>query len=318
MLTAFGARARAWATEIDPFTNVYGLARSILALATALTLLFNAIPTLFRPAVGIDDVPLCAGVRSVGAFCVGAPHLEVVRWLSIVALFVIASGWRPRFTGVLHAWIAFSFQANAISIEGGDQVHAILALLLVPVTLLDDRRWHWSRREKVQSGEREDLRRLVARTCFTLIRLQVAGIYFHAAVAKFAVQEWSDGTVLYYWLNHPSFGAPAWLAPLVRPILLNGMTVALLTWGVLIVEYALSAGLLVARKYWPLLLAMGIALHAGIALLHGLVTFAMTMMAALVLYLRPLDQPFALPQIGLSNHLARWRERTKPIAAALL
>jgi len=172
MLTHLGTKARAWATQVDPFTNVYGAARSILALATALTLFFNRTSTLFRPVVGIEDVPLCAGIRSAGAFCVaGSAHLDAARWLALVGLLVIASGWRPRVTGVLHAWIAFSFQANAMAIEGGDQVSAILTLLLVPVTLLDDRKWHWLPRTNVAPSDREDMRRLVARTCFTLIRL---------------------------------------------------------------------------------------------------------------------------------------------------
>jgi len=292
MLTKIGARAREWGDAFDPFTNVYGVARSLIALSTLLTLVFTRTDVLFRPASGVEDVPVCMGVRAAGTFCLGAPHLDLVRWLSVLVLAVVISGWRPRYTGVLHAWVAFGFQANAITIEGGDQVGSIIALLLVPVTLLDDRKWHWLPRTSRALDERERTFRLVARVCFFLVRLQVAGIYFHAAVAKFAVPEWTDGTVLYYWLSHGSFGAPEWMMPVLRPLLLNGFIVATATWGVLVVEYALSAGLLVHRKYWRVLLVLGIGLHAGIALLHGLVSFAITMFGALVLYLRPLDQSF--------------------------
>ena len=295
MLTRIGARAHRWAAATDPFTNVHGFARTLIASATALTLLFNDTSTLFRPGVGVEDVPICAGVRAAGAFCIGAPHLDVVRWLSIAALLVVASGWRPRWTGLVHAWVAYSVQANALAIDGGDQIASILALLLVPVTLADDRRWHWLPRTATPTSARELEKRLVARMFFALIRLQVAGIYFHAAVAKFAVPEWADGTVLYYWLNHPTFAAPAWMMPLLGPLLRNGTTVALATWGVLAVEYALSAGLFAARKHWRTLLLLGIGLHAGIAVLHGLTTFALTMFGALVLYLRPLEETFSEP-----------------------
>jgi antimicrobial peptide system SdpB family protein len=294
MLTKLGARVRRSVDTFDPFTNVYGVGRSLVALSTLLTLVFSRTDVLFRPAAGIDQVPVCMGVRALGTFCVGAPHLDLVRWLSVIVLALVVSGWRPRYTGVLHAWVAFGFQANAITIEGGDQVGAIVALLLVPVTLLDDRRWHWLPRTARAPGERDRTMRLVARVCLFLIRLQVAGIYFHAAIAKFAVPEWTDGTVLYYWLNHASFGAPEWVMPVLRPLLLNGVVVATSTWTVLVVEYALSAGLLVARKHWPVLLVLGIGLHAGIALLHGLVSFGITMFGALVLYLRPIEQPFEL------------------------
>ena len=295
MLSRIGERARRWACETDPFTNVYGLARTLLATATALTLLLNRTSTLFRPGVGVEDVPICAGIRSAGAFCLGAPHLDLVRWLCVAALLVVASGWRPRWTGVVHAFIAYSFQANALAIDGGDQVASILALLLVPVTLADDRRWHWQARTSTGAEPGEVEKRLVARTCFALIRLQVAGIYFHACVAKFAVAEWADGTVLYYWLNHPTFAAPAWMMPVLGPLLLNGTTVAIATWSVLAIEYLLSAGLIAAKKHWGKLLLLGIGLHAGIALLHSLTTFALTMAGALILYLRPLDLTFTEP-----------------------
>ncbi|MBX3198648.1 MAG: hypothetical protein KF894_10980 [Labilithrix sp.] len=314
MLSAVGARARAWVDELDPFTNVYGVARSLVALSLLLTLVFSRTDVLFRPAAGIDDFPVCMGVRAMGTFCMGAPHLDLVRWLSVGVLAVVASGWRPRYTGVLHAWVAFGFQANAMIVEGGDQIGSILALLLVPVTLLDDRKWVWQARAPRALDERERSVRLVARVCFALIRLQVAGIYFHAAIAKFAVPEWTDGTVLYYWLNHGTFGAPGWIMPVLRPLLLNGVIVAMTTWGVLVVEYALSAGLLVHRRYLPVLLALGIGLHAGIALLHGLVTFAITMFAALILYLRPLDRTFDLARV--SAFALRLRDRVSPRAGA--
>ena len=55
-----------------------------------------------------------------------------------------------------------------------------------------------------------------------LVRIQVAAVYFHAAVGKFSVPEWVDGSVLYYWLLHPTYGAPGWLTPMLEPILLSG------------------------------------------------------------------------------------------------
>ena len=290
MLSAIGNRARAWVATSDPFTNVYGVARSILAVSGVLTLWLSGTDALFRPVVGIPDFPICTGVRAAGIYCLGAPHLTLMRWVSILVCLIVATGWRPRFTGVVHAYVAFSLQANAVSIEGGDQVIAILTLLLVPVTLLDDRRWHWSSPVERPLDRREEARRLVAKSCFSLIRLQVCGIYFHAAVGKLAVAEWTDGTALYYWFLHPTFGAPSWLMPVLKVIVLNGTVLTLVTWGVLVVEYALSCGLLMAKRYWAILLVLGIALHAGIAVIHGLVSFSITMMAALVLYLRPIDR----------------------------
>ncbi len=296
MLTALGARVERVASEYDPFTNVYGLARTMLALATAATLVVNPVATSFRPAAGMPDAVQCTAIRAASVWCQMPNHLEWARWLSVLALLVVASGWRPRLTGILHFYVVFSFQASAALVEGGDQIASCLTALLVPITLADPRTWHWETRANVVLDEAEATRRLVARTFHALLRLQVAGIYFHASIAKFRVEEWNDGSAVYYWLTDPRFGLATWLEPLVRPALLAGPVVALVTWSVLVGEWALSAGLLVAKEHRPKLLALGFALHGGIALLHGLVSFAVIMMAALVLFLRPFEESFAMPE----------------------
>ena len=63
----------------------------------------------------------------------------------------------------------------------------------------------------------------------------------------------------------------------------------------------------------PLLLA-GLALHAGILVMHGLVSFSIAMMAALILYLRPSEMPFALSQQG--TRLRRWLGSSRELAVA--
>jgi antimicrobial peptide system SdpB family protein len=317
MLSALGRKIEASVGRFDPWTNVYGLARSVLALTTAATLVANPISMLFRPGAGTGAPPFCQGARALGAFCVTTnDHLELKRWLCIALLLVVASGWRPRYTGVLHFWITFSLQANALVLDGGDQVASLLTMLLIPVTLTDARAWHWSAPLRRPLTQAEAHKRLFARFSFALIRLQVAGIYFHAAIGKLAVREWKDGTALYYWFNHETFGAPAWLLPALAPVLHDGVTVSLLTWSVLVLEFFLAMGLLMSRRYWGVLLAGGLALHAGILVIHGLVSFGIIMMVALVLYLRPIEEELKLPL----PHALKWRRRgthAVPIAAGL-
>jgi hypothetical protein len=74
-----------------------------------------------------------------------------------------------------------------------------------------------------------------------------------------------------------------------------------LTWGTVMLEAALFAGLLAARPYRALLLPLGVAFHLGIAFFQGLPSFSLTMVAALLLYLRPVTVPFALPISVLSR-----------------
>ena len=317
MLTAIGSWAERRARTGDPWTNVYGIARSVLALATATTLLANPVAILFHPAIGLPTPPLCDGARAASVFCVsGAAHVDAARVIAGLLLLVVASGYRPRFTGILHLWLTWSLSASAVLVDGGDQVATTLSMLLVPVTLLDGRRWHWSAPLSRSVTTGEVARRVVAFTAFTLIRVQVAGIYFHAAVAKFHSEEWADGTALYYWGGHPIFGAPTWLTPLIRPLLANGVTVSLLTWGVIVLELFLCMALVMPTRGRKAVLVGGIALHIGIIFLHGLVSFGSTMVAALVLFLWPVHEAIAPPDMLRRIFAMRWRANGKRASAA--
>jgi antimicrobial peptide system SdpB family protein len=303
MLTRLGGLAERWGTAHDPWTNVYGLARTILALATAGTLSFSETTTLFHPSTGLTSAPpICASkLAALGIFCLPL-SLTAARWLAVALLLVVASGWRPRFTGIVHWWVSYSLVNNAVLVDGGDQVAMILSFLLIPVTLTDGRPRHWQAPLDRPLTIGEKLRRLVARLCFALIMFQVAGIYFHAAVGKFAVEEWTDGTALYYWILHPSFGASAWLAAFLEPLLRHRVAVTLLTWSVLVLEYLLGAALFMTPRRRSLLLPFGLALHAGIIVIHGLVSFGSIMMAALLLYLHPVDRALGWLRMISSRH----------------
>jgi antimicrobial peptide system SdpB family protein len=302
-LVHLGRAARSWAFRVNPWTNVYGLSRTILALATGATLTSTRSIALFHAG---ESVPYCAGPARIGFFCLLSNHLEIARWLAVVILAVVASGWRPRVTGLLHWWVSYSLQASAVLVDGGDQVTAVLTLFLLPVALTDARRWHWEEVTSEPSRGREVLQRLVALSALLMVRLQVAGIYFHSAVAKLSVEEWANGTALYYWFSHPEFGAPPGRLRLLMPLLTNGTTVALMTWGAIVLELFLFTALVMPKRAWPYFLVLGIAFHGAIAAIHGLISFGLAMTAALILYLRPVEEPFSLPRFvrSLSPHVA--------------
>ncbi len=185
--------------------------------------------------------------------------------------------------------VALSLQSSGIVLDGGDQVTTVLTFLLLPVTLTDNRKWHWQRfDEKDAHSFSQKLKSLVAISTLGAIRLQVSIIYFHAATSKLALEEWIDGTILYYWLNDPLIGLPVWLR-FNLPIY-SSKFVVIFTWGTLLLETLLFMGLLMNKKYWKPLLIAGIIFHAGIALMMGLISFGCAMTAALILYLRPFDQ----------------------------
>jgi antimicrobial peptide system SdpB family protein len=300
MLTRLGQ----WADRVssaNPWSNVYGLARTLLAVGTLVTLAATPIDVLFQRASGADLPPVCSGVRQIGAFCV-APRgsLEIVRWLAVILLLVVAIGWRPRLTGVVHWWLAFSLQASSTIADGGDQAASVLTLLLAPLTLLDGRRWHWQADES-RGGWAA---RISGHVTLLMCRLQVAGIYLHAAAGKFMHEEWANGTAVYYWFTHPWIGAHGWMLRLLKPLVITE-AVAIITWGTVVFEFFLAAAIVAPRRirsrlFWP-----AIAFHIGILLIHGLVSFAIIMSGSLVLLMRLPGEEFAGIALATVKRAAR-------------
>lgn len=296
-----------------PWTNVYGVARTLLACGLLATLLVDPVHVLFN-ADAFRAVHQAAPVNRISLFYLlaGTPAgLEAARWIAVGVLLLVASGWRPRLTGLPHWYVAFSFAASNSVTEGGDQIHAILALLLVPVTLLDPRAWVWRTWTPDLGRLREQARSVAARSCFTVIGLQVAVIYFQAGVSKLQVGEWANGTAVYYWFTHPVYGMSGAVKDFTLRVLDIPVALTAATWGVIVLEVLLATGLVMDRRHRPLLLKAGVLFHFGIVVAHGLVSFFFAMAAALILYLRPADEPFSL------QPLAAGARRVQAGAAAL-
>lgn len=299
MLARLGQAVSPW-FDRSPWTAVYGVARTLLALGTLGTLTFTSTTSLFTPAQGLPAAPYCTGVVRAAVYClVPGDELEIGRWVSVAILLVVISGWRPRWTAIPHWWVCFSLATAATIPDGGDQITTNLAMLIIPIALTDPRRWHWQAPAAARPGATWSP--LVAWSSGFVIRLQVAGLYFQACVAKLSHDEWANGTALYYWMTDPLFGLPGWAEGFMRPVLLSPYGVQALTWGPLMVEFAMFCGLFASRGVRPWLLITGVMFHLGIGTFMGLWSFALAMIGALVLYLRPLDDPFVWPK-----RLATW------------
>jgi antimicrobial peptide system SdpB family protein len=207
--------------------------------------------------------------------------------------------------------------STVILVDGGDQVTLVLSTLLLPLALTDPRKWHWTGTPIVESPSYLfQLRKMVALTSYSVLRLQVALIYFEACVGKFKVAEWADGTAIYYWFSNPVFGLSPEVHALLLPILANRWCIVLLTWSVLLLEGGLFLGLTLDANYRRYLLWAGIGFHFMIILVHGLPTFFMAMTAALLIYLRPFYQPFNLVLSGGKRYTiprVRSRQNVAPV-----
>jgi antimicrobial peptide system SdpB family protein len=280
---------------VTPFTPLLGLARSLLAAATLATLVATPHAQLFFRSVNYPDGVTCDRPLSVvSLFCLfrgDAGWIAVT--IAIVVLLAVLSGFLPAVTALPHWWVAWSFNMTSPIPDGGDQVSAVLTLLLLPLLLGDRRLNHW----QVDTGyaSRAIAVKALAYSALVLIWIQVCVIYFHAAVGKFAVEEWTNGTVLWYWFHDPTFAPAEPLRSVMLWIVASGLGAAVLAYGSLLTELLLAFALVANQRLRSILLIVGVLFHLGIAVSFGLWSFSVTMTAALLLYLiRPRLEPATL------------------------
>ena len=271
------------------WTNTYGIARSLLAAGLFLTLLFNNIELLVYPIGKVDALQLSKSspfFQNINLFKLFDSNLQFASWIGMSLLFLVIVGWRPRITGIFHWWVTYSFATTAIVQDGGDQISQILTLLLIPVCLTDSRKWHWAKNIKPVKFHQK-IYSIIAWSTMLVIQLQVAIVYFHAAIAKLNVEEWVNGTSMFYWIQNPIFGIGNEFANFIIPLFANAAVVTFLTWGTLIFEVILFMGIVMRPEQKKVLMVLGIGFHFAIIILFGLVSFFFAMTAALILYLGP-------------------------------
>src|SRR5690606_13118926 len=249
MLEDIELKLKSFSTRYMPTTNVVGFSRSILALGTMLTLLANPVRTLFIKRDNGDFVISLLENSFISKFSVfylfGHDYQSILisKWISIIILALVISGYFIKMSSILHWWVAFSFLNSSTIIDGGDQIASILTLFLIPICLCDNRKNHWNKKI-----DRESVLNIISIFFLFLIKVQMAIIYFHAAVGKFSHSEWANGTALYYWLNHSFFGMPEYLS-FTNNFLSNSYFIILATFGVLIIEILLFLAIFSNHKY---------------------------------------------------------------------
>jgi antimicrobial peptide system SdpB family protein len=272
-------------------TNVYGLARSCLAMGLLLTLLFNDSQLLFtgfdNARSNGDNIPIILQAP----LCFGYQHLGLAKCLSCVILSVTISGFYPRITGILQWWVSIGFMHSSLLIEGGDQITALLTFFLIPVTLTDPRKNHWQM--PPTTFRFKNYSNILGNLIFLLISIQMSVIYFHSAIGKLQAREWIEGTAIYYWFNHNIYGASRPLIDVLSPFL-NSPLVALGSWGAILLEVILAGAVFMTPNRKKGLLIWAIGFHLSIAIIHGLISFFFAMAGGLILYLLPAYQPLKI------------------------
>ncbi|MDQ1098083.1 MULTISPECIES: sporulation-delaying protein SdpB family protein [Chryseobacterium] len=266
------------------FNERLAFVRSIFALGALLTLLFNNVPELadFELLANKQDMIFVRNIPLTNFSIFYFLGLEVGKYVSILILLSVFTGFIPQVTGLLQAWVHYSICNSFLVVEGGDQIASNLTILLVLICLFDNRLNQW-RPERKSEGRKPV--NVFFNVYYFLIILQVAIIYLHSGIGKLYNEEWRNGTCAYYWFTHNVFGAPVWIQKIYNIFTLSKFA-PLFTWSVIILELLLFACILATnRKLKYIFLIIGLIFHLSIIFTHGLVSFFCSMAAALILYL---------------------------------
>lgn len=272
------------------WTNTLGILRSVLALSTMLTLLTTDSNGLFYYGINGEYGVNCHNNTFISLYCIVGPNLWISKIISICVLVIIIVGVYPKYTCIMHWWITYSFASSAYFVDGGDQIASIITLLLIPILLFDKRKNHF----QIQNFVVSDKAKIISFVCMTLLQIQIAIIYFHSGVAKLSVNEWVDGTAIYYWFTEPHFGMRSSLTFLFRPIWENPFLLTIVTWGVIFFEILLFSALFMRHNLKNNFLVLGILFHFLIFIIHGLFSFFLVMICCLFLFLYPIETTMKL------------------------
>lgn len=260
--------------------KMISIARALIAFSTLLILLLNNDTTMFGIGNGVELFTNNFGKLNL-FFLFGVEKIWLSKVLAVLILLMSIIGYVPRFSIIPQLWVHWSFINGSISIEGGDQVAYLVILFLTPIFLLDKRLNMWRDISKNYSKFEMEL----IRFCLNLVKLQAMVIYFVASVGKYPVEQWLNGTSIYYWFIDPTFGLPDYLKTIVLPLLKNGWFIFVAGWSVLILELVLATGFIIKDKFKKYLFTGGVLLHFSIFLVHGLPNFMLSMIALLTIYL---------------------------------
>lgn len=129
-----------------------------------------------------------------------------------------------------------------------------------------------------------------------LMQVQLAMAYMHAFITKIEGQRWNDGTAVYFASRYDD------IMRFPLPFLLDNLFVInILTWGTLVVEFALATFIWWRpARYWVMLFGLG--LHAGIEYTMNLPMFQWLFMTSYTLFIYPEDLTKVMDRINAFIH----------------
>ncbi|MGF1425048.1 sporulation-delaying protein SdpB family protein [Kitasatospora sp. LaBMicrA B282] len=277
-MRALTARVEVRVASFEPRSLPLAVARSGLALSQLITLVFTPDHALFFSDSATPTGIRCSGLHDISLWCLagssaGGMHLS--RLGTILVLVAALSGYRPRWTCIPQWYVTTSMAIAMPMPEGGNNIAAIVTMLLIPPSLGDFREWQWGRLDPPISPSW----RGSAYAALLIIRMQIALIYVDAALSKLAVPQWRDGSAMYTVFVDPNAGLPAGLRDLAAPLLVSRVVIASITWGTIALELGIALCALPGIRLRRIGFFLACVLHLGIMVSMGLISFAVTMIS---------------------------------------
>jgi hypothetical protein len=204
-----------------------------------------------------------------------------VHLAALVVLAMFAAGCFTRWTSILAYLITVSYaHRSAGALFGLDQINGFLALYLAvgpsgEVYSLDA----WFRRRR---GRGEGVNESVmANIAIRLVQCHMCVVYLFAGLGKLLGPSWWAGTALWGAFANLEYQTldMTWLA--AYPLLVNIITQTILVWEITYIA------LVWPRLTRPLVLALAVPLHLGIAVCMGMITFGLIMLVGNMAFISP-------------------------------
>lgn len=202
---------------------------------------------------------------------------------ALAAMLCLTLGLFTRVSAVLTAVATISYVNRAPgALFGLDQVNAMLALYLMvgpagDAYSLD--RLRLSRRPDWRPGPAAPT--IGANIAIRLIQTHLCVIYLFAGLSKLAGPNWWAGTALWGAIANLEYQSLDVVFLVHYPLIINVLTLTTLAW-----EISYSA-LVWPRLTRPIMLALAVPLHLGIAFCMGMITFGLAMLIANLAFVEP-------------------------------
>jgi hypothetical protein len=233
-------------------------------------------------------------------------YTESLYWLGMITALAFALGLYPRVLCWVFAVLTYTtIDRLHLAFDAGGDLARILAIYLC---FMDSGRYLVAFRAPRTSFARPaaNLGTLTHNAARFVLAFQVCMVYFWASYYKLSGSMWRDGTALHYVMELERYR----IVPALSHALSNDHVAAAATLGTLAFQTAFPY-LMWFKSVKPLLIFVGVALHIGIAVSMGLVSFSATMIVADLSLLSKTDWSAARASILRFKDLGlgRWRTR---------